>query len=143
MRKKLENFCSENKGAEEIIKTLGKNSTIKISISSEESFLFAKTDRNNFILRTASAGESADIDIFMKRTIFEEFFKKNLEKGKDIARFFAGKYMHREDDEEIDFKINISYFKLTIKGYWKLISLGGPVVMDLIKKEKSGLINNR
>ncbi len=141
LRTELKNYFLNGSAVNDIMSSLRKGSAIRISSPHIVDLTIKKIGRNRY---TVEDSQGEDVDVFVKVPLdfINQLLEKSIEKPDELLQFIVKYYFDSQTNSNISVKFNSGLLKLTAKGYFKLLSIGGPALRQFLRGEGMGSLSS-
>ena len=132
--KKLKDFFENREVAHKATKPLGKKAIGEVIFKEDESKSYTFKKYGKFGGIFDEIPKKPDFTMKLDSGAVEKLIEFKSENVGDFGIKFFQIMKAKKENENIEVKLNIGFFKIITKGYLKVLILGGPVVKSAAKK---------
>jgi hypothetical protein len=140
MKQNIETYLKANSGAQKVFLSFSPKASIRIITDLPEDVLIHQT-RGKVYASTFLSGQKPDITIKTLHSVAEKILSDAHDDPKDFLDNGIDIMLNTQTREKTEIKIHIGLFKIITHGYLKVLKMGGPKFLNILKENGLDSVN--
>ena len=141
MKLESEQFLRRNKGANELMMHLVPGACFRVTVP-EKGDVCVNRLRESYMVASYHESMSPDFTIVLPEDLFNIIFHTDSENAKEFILQCFSTALKKEHRTRISLSIHKGILKLTTKGYFKIVTLGGSRLLSMLKEYGLGSLSS-
>ncbi len=141
MKLESEQFLKKNKGADDLIMHLFKGACFRVVIENKEDICVTKL-RKSYLVAPYHESASPDFTVFLPDDLFDAIFNTESENAREFVLQCFSTALKKEHRTRISLSVHTGIKRLAVKGYFKIVTLGGSQLLNMLKEYGLGSISS-
>ena len=141
MKLESEQFLKKNKGADDLIMHLSKGACFRVVIENKEDICVTRL-RRSYLVAPYHESVSPDFTLLLPEDLFGIVFNTESESAREFVLQSFSTALKKEHRTRISLSVHTGIVKLTMKGYFKIVTLGGVQLLNMLKEYGLGSISS-
>ena len=133
MKLEAEQFLKKNKGANELIMHLSKGACFRIIVEAKGDVCVTRL-RESYLVAAYHKSMSPDFTVTLTEDLFNAIFNTESDSAREFILQSFSTALKKKHRSRISLSVHKGILKLTTKGYFKIVTLGGAQLFNMLKE---------
>jgi hypothetical protein len=141
MKLESEQFLENNKGANELIMHLSKGACFRVVVQNRGDVLVTRL-RKSYLVASWHESMSPDFTVTLTEDLFDAIFVTESDSARQFILQCFSIALKKEHRSRISLSVHTGILKLTTKGYFKIVTLGGSQLLSMLRDYGLGSLSS-
>ncbi len=141
MKLESEQFLEKNKGAKELIMHLSKGACFRVIVEDKGDICITRL-RQSYLVAPWHESMKPDFTATFPEDLFNIIFVTQSDSAREFILQCFSTALKKEHRSRISLSIHTGILKLTTKGYFKIVTLGGSQLLSMLKEYGLGSLSS-